>query len=143
MARVNDIEYSWVSCAFYIGDGAAVVEVTAIKYPWKVDSSQVMGASRKPLGTTRGRLMPEEGSLTLLESGYRQLSSQPGWCDKVTQIVVSYAENGKPTVTDTLIGVRFKGADGGAEEGSDALKREVSFSFNDLLLNGVSPIESE
>ena len=32
--------------------------------------------------------------------------------------------------------------DAGAEEGADALKREVSFEFTDVLLNGVSPIAS-
>jgi len=143
MAQVNGKEYSWVSCEVRIGDSAAIIEITAIKYPWKVDASKVMGGGRKALGMTRGRLVTESGSVTLLESGYRELASQPGWCDKTTEIIVSYAEPGLPTVVDSVRGVRFVGADAGAEEGADALKREVSFEFTDILLNGVSPIESE
>ena len=142
MATVNGKEYSWVSLEIRVGDSAAIIACTAVKYPWKVDAAQVRGASRKALGMTRGRLMTESGSLTLLESGYRELSSVPGWCDETTEIVVSYAEPGLPTLVDTVMGVRFTGADGGAEEGNEALKREVSFEFTDILVNGVSPIAS-
>lgn len=142
MATVNGKEYSWVSCEIRIGSSAAIIEATAVKYPWKVDAAKVMGGGRKALGMTRGRLMTDSGSLTLLESGYRQLSAAPGWCDETTEIIVSYAEPGLPTVVDTIRGVRFTGADAGAEEGADALKREVSFEFTDILVNGVSPIAS-
>jgi hypothetical protein len=142
MATVNGKEYSWVSMELRVGGSAAIVGFTAIKYPWKVDHSKVMGASRKALGMTRGRLMTDSGSLTLLESEYLNLSSAPGWCDQTTEVIVSYAEPGLPTKVDTLKGVKFTGADGGGEEGSEALKREVSFEFTDILVNGVSPIAS-
>ena len=140
MATVNGKEYSWVSMELRVGSSAAIVGFTAIKYPWKVDHSKVMGAGRKALGMTRGRLMTDSGSLTLLESEYLNLSSTPGWCDQTTEVIVSYAEPGLPTKVDTLKGVKFTGADGGGEEGSEALKREVSFEFTDILVNGVSPI---
>ena len=142
MATVNGKEYSWVSMELRVGSSAAIVGFTAIKYPWKVDHSKVMGTGRKALGMTRGRLMTDSGSLTLLESEYLNLSSTPGWCDQTTEVIVSYAEPGLPTIVDTIRGVRFTGADAGAEEGADALKREVSFEFTDVLLNGVSPIAS-
>jgi hypothetical protein len=141
MASVNGKEYSWVSVTIYIGDAAEMVEITAVKYPWKVDAAKVMGGGRKAYGMTRGRLVPESGSLTLFESGYRRLAATPGWCDRTTEIVVTYAEPGMATQVDTVKGVRFTGADGGAEEGADGLKREVSFEFTDVLINGVSPID--
>lgn len=140
MASVNGREFSWVSCELRIGSSAAVIGFTSVKYPWKVDAAQVRGASRKAIGMTRGRLMCETGSLSLFESEYRRLAATPGWCDTTTEMVVSYAEPGLPTQVDTIKGVRFTGADGGAEEGNEALKREVSFEFTDILINGVSPI---
>lgn len=141
MAKINGKEFSWASVEMRMDGEAPMVGFTAIKYPWKVERSHVFGASRKALGMTRGKLVPDDGSLTMLESEYRLLSSQPGWCDVVRTIVVQYAEDGLPTYTDTIVGVRFTGADAGAEEGTDGLKREVSFKFMDIKLNGASPIE--
>lgn len=140
MAFVNGKEYSWVSMEFRANGSAAILGFTKISYPWKVDAAVVRGAGRKALGTTRGRLMTEDGSITLLESDYRELSSVPGWCDRTGELIVSYAEPGLPTLVDTIRGVRFTGADAGGEEGNEALKREVGFIFTDVLLDGVSPI---
>ena len=140
MALINGKEFSWASIEARMDGGAPMIGFTAIKYPWKVERNHVFGARRKPLGMTRGKLMPDDGSITMNESEYRLLSSTTGWCDTVRTIIVQYAEEGLPTYTDTIIGVRFTGADAGAEEGTDGLKREVSFKFMDIKLNGASPI---
>ena len=139
-ANINDKPFSWASVEMRSSKLGLVIGFTAIKYPWKVEREPVRGASRKVLGYTRGKLVPGDGSLTMLEAEYRKLASQPGWCDGESELIVQYSEPGMPTYTDTVKGVLFDGADSGGEEGTDGLKREVSFKFKDILLNGVSPI---
>lgn len=142
MAQINGKEFSWASIELRMDGAAPMVGFTAIKYPWTVERSHVFGAYRKPLGMTRGKFTPGDASITMNESEFRVLSSTAGWCDVVRTIVVQYAEPGLPTYTDTIVGVRFTGADPGGEEGSEGLKREVSFKFMDIKLNGVSPINA-
>lgn len=141
--QINGKHYSWASTMVRINGGAVLLACTAIAYPWKVERAKVLGAGRKALGMTRGKLVCESGSITLLERGFRELSGVNGWCDTLGEIIVQYGEPGLPTVTDTVKGVRFGGADNGATEGVDALVRQVSYEFTDLLLNGKSPLDRE
>ncbi len=143
MAIINGREYDWSSIELRIDGASPIVGFTAVKYPWKVERELVRGASRKALGMTRGKLVTEEGSITMLKSQFDEVSSVVGWCDVEHTLVIQYTDATLGTVTDTVSGVRFGGGgDGGGEEGVEALTREVPFMFLDVIINGVSPIES-
>ena len=138
--NINGREYSWASIEIRTDGEAPIVGCVAIKYGDGVEEGMVYGASRQPIGRTRGKYKPEDSSVTLLESAFRQVSSVPGWMDRIRTITVQYSEPGMPTHTDVIEGARFLGAEGGGEEGTDALKREVKMSFLKLKRNGVYAI---
>lgn len=140
MATINGREFSWASVELRRDGGAPMVGFTSIKYPYTIERAHVFGAARRPLGMTRGKFTPGDGSITMLESEFRSIASVEGWCDVEYTLVVQYAEPGLPTYTDTITGVRFGGADPGAEEGTDGLKREIPFKFLAVTHNGASPI---
>ena len=140
MPTINDREYDWSSIEVRTDGGPPLVKITAISYEWTVERALVEGAGRKPLGMTKGRFKPGNGSITFHRSEYDQLASTAGWCDTVRTIVVQYADDVLGTSTETVKGVRFGGGKGGAEQGTDPLTVEVPFMFVDLLINGVSPI---
>ena len=136
--NINGREFSWASIELRLDGAAPMVGFTAIKYSDKIEEEQPRGASRQPLGRTRGKYSVEDCSLTMLEGEFRQLVATlgDGWGDGTHTIVVQYADTGMTTATDTLEGVRFLGVDGGAEEGTEGLKREVSFSALKIKRDG-------
>jgi hypothetical protein len=141
MATINDREYDWSSIEVRTDGGPPLVKITAISYEWTVERALVEGAGRKPLGMTKGRLKPGNGSITFHRSEYDALASTAGWCDVVRTIVVQYTDDVLGTSTETVKGVRFGGGKGGGENGTDPLSVEVPFMFTDILINGVSPID--
>lgn len=140
MATINDREYDW-SCIEVRTDGEQpLVKFTAISYEWTVERALVEGAGRKPLGMTRGRFKPGNGSITFLRSEYDSLASTAGWCDTVRTVVVQYSDSVIGTSKEVLTGVRFGGGKGGGENGTDPLSVEVPFMYTGITINGVSPI---
>jgi hypothetical protein len=140
MPTINDREYDWSSIEVRSDGGPPLLKITAISFDWTVERSLVEGAGRKPLGMTKGRFKPGNGSITFHRSEYDSLASTAGWCDEVRTIVVQYTDDVLGTKTEALTGVRFGGGKGGGENGTDALTVEVPFMFTGLLINGVSPI---
>jgi hypothetical protein len=55
--------------------------------------------------------------------------------------VISYAEEGFDTWTDTLVGCRIKKDQGGGAEGTDALSVPWDLDIMDILWDGVSSIK--
>lgn len=139
---IDRTQKSWASIEMRLNGGAPVIGFKGVKYSWKIERALVQGAGRKPMGMTRGKFVPQESTITFYEDAYRQLTNTPGWADRVYTLTVQYADPGEPIHTDTIIGVRFGGGDGGGEEGTDPLAREVPFMFTGLLLNGVDPIDA-
>lgn len=135
---VHGRHFSFSSIGLQLDTEAPILGFKAIKYPFKVEEAIVYGAGSQIIGRTRGKVTMDDGSLTVTEKQYRQITQTPGWLFKTYTLVVQYADFGQAIQTDTLVGLRFKGADPGGEEGTDALMRELPFSLLDLLLNGVS-----
>jgi hypothetical protein len=136
---VNDIEYSWADIRAKIR-GRELVGYKAIKYGDKVTREKVYGARRHAIARTRGKVEVDPGSLTLYESEVRELLAElgDGWADvPVDELIVQYGGDGLPTHTDVLENVLFEGLDGGGEEGSSALEREVPFSCMKIKRDGM------
>lgn len=134
---INGYYPSWASVEVRLSSGRPFLDITAISYSDSIEEELVRGAGRNVRGRTRGRYNPEEGTLTLLEPAFRAFVAAfpPGWGDVITVINVQWREGGQ-THNDVLEGVRFLGANGGGEEGPEALKREVKFSFLRLKRDG-------
>jgi len=142
MATINNREYDWSSIEVRTDGDEPLVQITAIAYAWTVERSIVQGAGRRPLGMTRGRLVPGDASITLHRSAYdARIASTAGWCDRDRVIVVQYTDSVLGTRREVLTGVRFSGAQGGGEQGTDALTVQVNFQYTGITINGISPIE--
>ena len=143
MATIKGREYDWSSVEVRLSGEEPLMAINGITYDWKVERALVQGAGRKPLGMTRGRLVPGEGSITFHRSAYNTLAATAGWCDTDNTIVVQYADDALGTVKEVLTGVRFGGGKGGAEQGTDPLTVEVPFMYTGITINGVSPIDDD
>lgn len=139
MATINGIEADWSAITLRLQGGELVEGFTSIKYSSSLEEAIVRANGRTQRGRTLGREKTEEGTLTVLVGTERAIIAAlggSGWCDRVFDAVVQYAVTGSPTSTDVLESFRFLGTDGGGEEGSDPLKRELKFSFLRLKRNG-------
>lgn len=141
MATINNREYDWSSIEVRTDGDEPLVAINAITFSWTVERTMVQGAGRRPLGMTRGRFVPGDASITFHRSAYDSLAASPGWCDRDRVIVIQYTDSVLGTRREVLSGVRFSGAQGGGEQGTDALTVQVNFQFRGLTINGASPIE--
>lgn len=140
--NVNGREFSFASLEVLLDGVTKVASFKSVKYPVKAEEGMVYDAAGRPVGRTRGKVTLDDGSISILHSQWRDnIASVQGWLFKTWTLVVTYSDFGMPTHTDTLKGVRFKGADPGGEEGVDGLYIEIPFSYLDVLLDGVSVFE--
>lgn len=137
---LNTPQASWASIEVRSDGEDPIVGIVAVKYSDGVEETIVHAGRRQPIGRTRGKYKVEEVSLTLLEWSARAIVSRAGWMDRIRTIVVQYGEEGAATHTDVIEGVRFTGIDGGGEEGTDPLKREIKCSALKIKRDGVYPI---
>ena len=138
-ASVNNIEYSWADIRVK-AKGKELIAFKGIKYGDKVSREKVFGARRHAIARTRGKVEVDDCSITMYESAVRELLGilGPNWADVlVDEIVVQYGGDGQTTHTDVLEDVLFEGLDGGAEEGTSAIEREVPFSCMKIKRDGV------
>jgi hypothetical protein len=135
---VNEVPYSWADIRVKILS-EEVIGFEAIKYSDKVSPEAVYGARRHLIGYTRGKVEVEPGSITMLESEVRDLLDKlgDGWADVVVPaITVQYGNAGQRTHTDVIENVRFVGLDGGGEDGSSGLKREIPIVYTRIKRDG-------
>lgn len=139
MANVNGIEADWSSITLRLKSGNLVEGFMAIKYGDSVEEGIVRANGRKQRGRTRGREKTDDGTLDVLlatETAIIEALGGSGWCDEIFDAVVQYTVPGQATRTDVLESFRFLGTDGGGEEGNDALKRQMKFSYLRVKRNG-------
>lgn len=137
-ATVNDIEYSWADIRVKVR-GKELIAFKSIKYGDKVTREKVYGARRHAIARTRGKVEVDDCSITMYESAVRELLAElgDGWADTIVdEIVCQYGNEGQATHTDVLESVLFEGLDGGGEEGSSAIEREVPFSCMKIKRDG-------
>lgn len=128
--NVNGFEYSFASIEINI-DGTRYYGATSITYDDSLTPGRAKGTSTLPVGSTAGEW---DGSASI-EFNRRDADALiaglgNGFGRVVFPIVVQYAEDGMPVVTDELPRVRISKASHSNSTGSDASK--VSF---DLFLD--------
>lgn len=129
-AELSDAIPSWVDLRVKI-DGHELTGFTALSYGDKIEDELVYGAGREPRGRTRGKYVPDDGSITCHVDTFVELLAilGDGWGDKIFEVVEQITiPNGRISTT-VLERCRLKGAPGGGEEGSAALTRELPFSM--------------
>lgn len=133
----NDIVSSFVDIRLKV-DGAELVGYTNVSFGDKIEDEMVYGSSRTPIGRTRGKYSTEDGTLTMYHNTFVDMLARlgDGWGDKRFEITEQIDLGGGQFSTTVVEGCRFKGANGGGEEGVGALTRELPFSFMRIKRDG-------
>lgn len=139
---INGHRYSWASASFK-GDGSEIVHIKELSYTHKLEPGMVRGTGSQVAGRTRGEYSAE-GSMTLLREGWDALRDQfgDGYLEKSFALVVSYADDGQPIVTDELVGVRITSVENSPSQGTDGLEVSLELSILYVLENGKKPLRN-
>lgn len=143
-ASEEGFELSWQSFSL-LYNGQEFTGITGCKYGQKVTREMVYGAGAYPLGRTEGKVENDEASITFLELELRAFLAAlgNGYGRKAFQLVAQYGAPGTPTFTDVLERCMLSGdGEGGGEEGTDAFKREVPFTFLRVKRNGLYIVDT-
>lgn len=143
MTTVNANECDFFSLEARVDSGPPLVGFTKIAYPWEIDRSHVTGNSRVPLGTTTGRLSPQDSSVTVRMGTYNAITQRRAWAAQKYTFALVYSLKGQVQHKVTLKGVMFKGSDESAEEGPDPLARELKYTYERIFINGFCPLTGE
>lgn len=113
---------------------------TKIKYKWKRTREMPRGNHPDPLGKTRGEneytceaeyLMAEANAIV---QTIAQIKS--GFGDLFFDLIVTHAEQGTDTVTDSIIGCTLDSLENDSAQGAAPTKRAFEFSPLKILWNG-------
>jgi len=127
---INGNYYDWESIEFQLPHGAAV-NITDISYNDEKEIEARYGKGSTPRGYGRGNYKAS-GSMTLDLQEFEALRKGLGgniYNAKPGQIVVGYANDDMPTVTDTLPDVKFTKTDTSSKQGdTNAGSRKLDFT---------------
>lgn len=128
--NVNGFEWSFASIELKV-NGTRYFGATGINYDDSLTPGRVIGTSTVPLGSTAGT-WDGSGSLEMNRRDAQALIDElgDGYGRVIFSIVVQYAEEGMPVITDELPAVRIQKAGNSNSQGSDASK----MSFDLFLL---------
>ncbi|MCG8643342.1 MAG: hypothetical protein MI862_26685 [Desulfobacterales bacterium] len=128
---INGTSYDWESMEIRLPHGTAV-DITEISYSDEKPIEEHYGKGSIPTGYGR-KNYKASGSLTLDLQEFEALKSGLDgsiYKAKPVQIVVGYANDDRPTVTDTLPDVKFTKIDTGGKQGDDKVgARKLDFSI--------------
>lgn len=139
---INGKRYAWEDITIRMPHGV-LVDVDSIDYSDKTDVAEIYGRGSKPQGYGSGNYSAE-GKLTLLREEFsrlldyarsrgRKLYRLPPFT-----IVVSYANEDEPLVTDVLRGCVFTETSTSSSQGDQSVKVELSIKILDgIVWNGV------
>lgn len=144
-ATINGLEKSWASITLKV-KGEEIVGFKGISYSDSISREKVYGAGQMALAMTQGKYETEQGSITVYERQLRQIITAAGgngWGSVVFDVEVRYADPGEETSTDIIESCRWAGVNGGGEEGSAPLERELKFDCMRIKRNGVYLVAPE
>lgn len=144
---INGVRFDWSSVDIKIGGVLRPIGVKSIEYSHRLEPTKVRGNHAQPIGRTRGEY-EAEGSITLFKAEAQllrdALEALPpaggGYMEKAFEIVVSYADTGQVTVTDTLVGCRIKSEADSHSQGADPLEESIELDVMCLKKNGKNPL---
>lgn len=122
---INGHRYSYASIEADV-NGKKFYGHREISYSQDLEPGEVRGAHSQLLGRTKGELKAEASLTTYMEEWKELLDALgDGYMEKSFDITVSYAEDGRPTVTDKLRGCRIKRVEESHSQGTDALAVKI------------------
>ena len=138
---INGVSYSWESITVKLPSGVAVM-IKSINYSDESPTRPVYGKGRMPRGFSKGNYKAQ-GELGLLREEFDRLNSRFGgqgmYGKSPSNIVVSYADDGKPVTTDTLPYVLFDKRDTSIAQDDESVEVGVSFTVLEQIQWGGKP----
>lgn len=139
---VNGFLYSFASIEAKLG-GKRFIGFKEINYKSKRDRGKLHGAASQMLGRTRGK-HTSDTSFALYRASWQEfidflMEGQTrfvGICDVFFEIVVTFAEEGAPTLTDELKNCTIDEIDCGNSDGTDPSMIKNSLTVQRILYNG-------
>ncbi|MBI2388638.1 MAG: hypothetical protein HYV09_03390 [Deltaproteobacteria bacterium] len=138
---INGFRYDFSSIVFHI-NGDLVLGVKEIAYKNSRERGEVRGTALQRLAKTRGQYKCE-ASCTLFRREFDELivTLGDGYQDIVFPITVSYANDGQPLVTDTVVGCTLDEDDHSNSAGTDPTEVKVTLNPMYILMNGIAPFK--
>ena len=128
---INGNDYDWESIEVTLPSGVAV-DIEEISYNDEQDIEGKYGKGSTPIGYGRGNYKAS-GAMTLGLSEFERLKDGLGgslYKAKPAQVVVGYANDDMPTVTDTLPDIKFTKTDTSSKQGdAHAGSRKLDFTI--------------
>jgi len=136
---INGVRYDFSSIVFHI-NGDLIIGVKEISYKNTRDRGEVRGTSLQKLGRTRGQYKAE-ASATIFRREFDDLVDRlgDGYMEVVFPITVSYADDGQPLVTDTIVGCTITEDEHSNSAGTDATEVKLTFDPMYILIKGRPP----
>lgn len=141
--RINGYEYSFASVKLD-ANGQKVTGLKGVDYANSVERGQVRGVGIQVLAHTRGQASAEATLTFSTLSAYEAFKQSlgDGYMETVFDIVVSYAEEGQPLITDKIVGCRLKKPSRSAQQGTEALEVSCELDINYVNENGQLPFKN-
>lgn len=142
---INGNAFDYSSIKITLADPAPIEfeRITSISYEHSLDPDELRGQGPKPLADTTGTYTTRASMSMYLGDWhtFRKMlmalvTQRGGWMQKRFQVVVSYAESGEQSVTDTLRGCRVIRASKAYRRGNDALMVDVDLYVAEILEDG-------
>lgn len=140
--KINGHTYGWSSTQVRFEGPGVPINIEEINYSDTLEPGERRGTSPYVQETTRGEYSAELDFTLSVEDGV-VLTDALGeaFMEKRFQVVVSYAEEGSPTITDTINKVRISGQEQSGSRGGGPLMRKFTCHVQDpILWNGKTPV---
>ena len=141
---INGARHSFASVEVKVA--GQIYFATSVNYSRKRNRTVVRGNHPDPLGKTRGEneysadiefLLSEYNALqAALIAQANQQNLNGGYGDVAFQVIVTYAENGLDTVTDTINGCTMDSTEASNAQGADPTKRKFEMNPLKILFAG-------
>lgn len=142
---INGIEPSYCDIRLMVGPGLRLVGVKTLNYKDNGEIPKVRGMAANDIGRTTGKNSPE-GDIEMLLKEWNKLlpfltqGGTVGYSQTIVpalQVTIDVPGDRTLTTTDSLVAVRFYGAEKSFSESTDALMVKASLSIMRILHGGI------
>lgn len=138
---INHVNYDWESIQI-VTPGGVLLGAVSVTYKDEAKVENVYGKGRVALGRARGNYSAS-GSLDVLRDSFNRLTASLGadfLGKKDFTVIVSYANDGGSTCTDTLQGAVITADDASMNQGDKEAKVKMELSIEKILWDGLEPV---
>lgn len=139
---VNGFAYGFSSIEANI-KGKRIPLFKGISYDQELTHGEVRGNHPQLARITRGQLKHDGANLELYKEEWEEMLTAfgNGYMEARFDVVVTYAEDGMPTVTDKLIGCKLSKVSNQHSAGDDGLTVKLDLVVMHIELNGFKPLK--